>query len=163
VKARNLISHFSRPFSAAKDVDMPTPSPAFHLDPKLEADTLPVGDLPLCTVRLMNDARFPWLILVPRSENAVELIDLCEAQRHAALAEIVLASEALKALFAPDKLNVAALGNVVRQLHIHVIARFVSDACFPKPVFGQGEAVPYPPHMAGALIDRLRSALRLET
>jgi diadenosine tetraphosphate (Ap4A) HIT family hydrolase len=135
----------------------------FSLDAKLEADTHAVGELPLCSVRLMDDRRFPWLILVPRKANVVELIDLSPAERGIAMEEIALASTALTTVFNPDKLNVAALGNVVRQLHVHVIARFVSDECFPRPIFGQGEAVPYPPHMAGSLIDRLRKALKLES
>jgi diadenosine tetraphosphate (Ap4A) HIT family hydrolase len=136
---------------------------SFTLDPKLDADTLAVGDLALSTVLLMNDMRFPWLILVPKRANMADLIDLAEPDRSMLLAEISQASEALKALFAPDKLNVAALGNVVRQLHVHVIARFVSDEAWPKPIWGQGAAIAYPPHMAGPLIDRLRNALELET
>ena len=134
---------------------------AFTLDSTLDADTYVVGDLALCRVLLMDDARFPWLILVPRQAERAELIDLTEGDRHLAMQEIALASEALKTLFAPDKLNVAALGNQVRQLHIHVVARFVSDEAWPRPIWGIGTRRTYPPHMSGSLLDRLADALGL--
>ncbi|WP_439572678.1 HIT domain-containing protein [Phreatobacter sp.] len=116
---------------------------AFHLDPRLEADTFPVTDLPLCTVRLMNDATYPWLVLVPRRTGAVELIDLSRAERNQAMDEIALASDLLQRLTACEKLNVAALGNMVRQLHIHVIGRFAADPAWPGPVWGKVPARPY--------------------
>jgi diadenosine tetraphosphate (Ap4A) HIT family hydrolase len=125
----------------------------------LDADTMPVKRLPLCDVLLMNDARYPWLILVPRRPSVSEIIDLSPDDRGRLMDEIALASTALKGAFDPDKLNVAALGNRVRQLHVHIIARFVSDVAWPGPVWGVGEAAPYPPHMAGMLIDRLEAAL----
>jgi diadenosine tetraphosphate (Ap4A) HIT family hydrolase len=131
----------------------------YALHPVLDADTLPIGRLPLCEVRLMDDARFPWLILVPASPGLVEIVDLDAAGRARLMEEIAGVSDALKRLFRPDKLNVAALGNEVPQLHVHVIARFVSDAAWPKPVFGQGERTPYPPHSAGALCDSIRRGL----
>jgi diadenosine tetraphosphate (Ap4A) HIT family hydrolase len=134
--------------------------PAFELDARLAADTYGLGRLALSRVLLMNDARFPWLILVPERAGMAELIELSATDRAALLGEIVAASEALKHLYSPDKLNVAALGNMVRQLHAHVIARFHSDAAWPKPVWGVGTAEPYPPHAAGALIDRLRASLQ---
>ena len=136
--------------------------PIFTLDPKLAADTHAIGDLALCRVLLMDDARFPWLILVPRQGGRADLIDLDEDDRAALMQEIALACGALKSVFGPDKLNVAALGNQVRQLHIHVIARFVSDEAWPKPVWGMGTRQPYPPHMAGSLVDRLADALGIE-
>jgi diadenosine tetraphosphate (Ap4A) HIT family hydrolase len=107
----------------------------------------------------MNDARYPWILLVPERVGAEELIDLSEADRQTLMHEIGVVSEALKALFSPDKLNVGALGNKVRQLHVHVLARFVSDEAWPGPVWGVGTAVPYPPHQAGVLLDRLAAAL----
>ena len=131
----------------------------FLLDPTLDADTLVIGRLVLSRVLLMNDARYPWLILVPERPDLAEIIDLEEAARHQLMREIGAASEALKALFRPDKLNVAALGNRVRQLHVHVIARFVSDQAWPGPVWGVGAAEAYPPHMAGVTMDRIASAL----
>ena len=96
----------------------------FNLHPQLERDTLPIADLPLCHAVLMNNALFPWLILVPRVPEAREIIDLEAAQRHLLMDEIARVSQAMRGLFRPDKLNVAALGNQVPQLHVHVIARF---------------------------------------
>ena len=137
-------------------------SSSFTLDPVLGDDTHVIGDLELCRVLLMDDARFPWLILVPRRDNKAELIDLGEADRVLLMNEIFAASNALKAIFNPDKLNVAALGNQVKQLHIHVIARFVSDEAWPRPVWGMGTRQPYPPHMAGSLLGRIADALSTE-
>jgi diadenosine tetraphosphate (Ap4A) HIT family hydrolase len=131
----------------------------FLLDPQLEADTYYIGDLPLCRVLLMNDARYPWLILVPQKPDLAEIIDLAPVDRQQLMAEISAASEALKNLFNPDKLNVGALGNRVRQLHVHVLARFVSDESWPGPVWGVGKAQPYPPHMAGVSLDKYLAAL----
>jgi diadenosine tetraphosphate (Ap4A) HIT family hydrolase len=131
----------------------------FALDPQLQSDTFPIGRFALSHVLLMNDARFPWLILVPQRPDMVELIDLSEEERQQAMREISFACEGLKRLFRPDKLNVAALGNQVRQLHIHVIARFVSDAAWPRPVFGIGERMLYPAHSAGALCAQIAGGL----
>jgi diadenosine tetraphosphate (Ap4A) HIT family hydrolase len=134
--------------------------PAFALDPRLENDTMMLGRMPLSRVLLMNDARYPWLILVPERPDAVEIIDLDEADRAQLMREIAAASESLKAAHGPDKLNIGALGNVVRQLHVHVVARFVSDEAGAAPVWGKGTAIPYPPHMAGVVIDRLAGELK---
>jgi len=133
---------------------------SFSLDPNLDNDTLPLGRLALSRVLLMNDARYPWLILVPERPDLAEIIDLAEGDRQQLMREIAAASEALKALFNPDKLNVGALGNRVRQLHVHVLARFVSDAAWPGPVWGAGSAQPYPPHMAAVTGDRIAAALQ---
>jgi diadenosine tetraphosphate (Ap4A) HIT family hydrolase len=132
----------------------------FTLDPRLDADSIPLGRLALSRVLLMNDASYPWLILVPERPDLAEIIDLTEADRATLMREIAAASEALKALYQPDKLNVGALGNRVRQLHVHVLARFVSDAAWPGPVWGVGEAAPYPPHMAGVTAARIAAALQ---
>lgn len=126
----------------------------WHLDPRLADDTAPVTDLPLCEVRLMDDANHPWLVLVPRVPDAVEMVDLTPAQRTLLGAEIAIASRALKTLFKPDKLNVAALGNLVPQLHVHVIARFHNDIAWPRPVWGAADARPYEPE---ELIERVRA------
>jgi diadenosine tetraphosphate (Ap4A) HIT family hydrolase len=134
-------------------------SDGFSLDPRLAADTLPVGDLVLSRVLLMKDRRFPWLVLVPRRAGAVELVDLAEADQGAVLREIRAACAALRAVRGPDKLNVAALGNVVAQLHIHVIGRFRGDAAWPRPVWGAGEAEPYPPGEGEAEAARYAAAL----
>ena len=127
---------------------------AWHLHPQLADDTVPVMELRLCEVRLMDDANHPWLVLVPKVADAVEIIDLAPAQRTQLSAEIDLAARALKALFKPDKLNVAALGNLVPQLHVHVIARFHDDIAWPRPVWGAADARPYEPE---ELIERVRS------
>lgn len=133
---------------------------SFSLDPNLDNDTLPLGRLALSRVLLMNDARYPWIILVPEKPDLTEIIDLAEGDRQQLMREIAFASEALKALFNPDKLNVGALGNRVRQLHVHILARFVSDAAWPGPVWGAGSAQPYPPHMAAVMGDRIGAALK---
>lgn len=133
----------------------------FALDPRLAADTLPVGDLPLSRVLLMDDARFPWLVLVPRRAGLVELGDLPREERIVLLDEIDLVAAALRALVAPDKLNVAALGNVVAQLHVHVVARFRCDAAWPRPVWGVGQPQRHAPDAAAARITPLRERLGL--
>jgi diadenosine tetraphosphate (Ap4A) HIT family hydrolase len=132
---------------------------AFQLDPRLDADTIPLGRLTLSRVLLMNDARYPWLILVPERPDVTEIIDLSVADRVTLLHEVSAASEVLRSLYQPDKLNVGALGNRVRQLHVHVLARYQSDAAWPGPVWGVGEAQPYPPHMAGVTADRIITGL----
>ena len=134
-------------------------SAAFVLDPSLQADTVAVGDLALSRVLLMNDARFPWLILVPRVAGMRDLIDLPGQLAHELFDEIDRASRALRELHAPFKLNVAALGNVVAQLHVHVIARRSDDAAWPKPVWGVGAAQPYGAEVRDVELARLRAAL----
>jgi len=107
----------------------------------------------------MDDARFPWVILVPRIAGARELIDLDEGDQRLLLGEIDHVARALETLLHPDKLNIAALGNVVPQLHVHVIARFTSDAAWPNPVWGRGERVAYGVRERAARIAMLRTAL----
>lgn len=133
----------------------------FQLDQRLAGDTFLVGEFPLCRVLLMNDARYTWLILVPRRAGLAELIELNGADRAQATAEMDKAARALKELTNCDKLNVGALGNVVRQLHIHVLARLEGDAAWPGPVWGKGPAEPYAPDAAELLLARLRAALGL--
>ena len=128
----------------------------WRLHQQLADDTAPVIELALCEVRLMDDANHPWLVLVPRIADMVEIIDLDPAQRTQLAAEIDAASRVLKALFKPHKLNVAALGNLVPQLHVHVIARYSDDIAWPRPVWGNATARPYAPE---ELIERV-SALR---
>lgn len=124
----------------------------WRLDPRLADDSHPVAHLPLCELRLMDDSHHPWLLLVPRVAGAIELIDLDEPRQHALLREVSLASRVLRERFAPDKLNVAALGNVVPQLHVHVVARYTGDIAWPRPVWGQAAARPYTPE---ALVERV--------
>jgi diadenosine tetraphosphate (Ap4A) HIT family hydrolase len=112
-------------------------------------------------VRLMNDSRYPWVILIPKVPDIAEIHELAEEQQHLLLGESVRLSKALDQLFAPHKLNVAALGNMVRQLHIHHIVRFEGDASFPKPVWGVGEAVPYDADALNETVSGLQIALDL--
>jgi diadenosine tetraphosphate (Ap4A) HIT family hydrolase len=109
----------------------------FALHPQLAADTLPLGRLPLSLLRVMNDAGYPWLILVPRKPDVRELYELPEKDRTVLSEEIALVSKALAEATEADKINVAALGNVVPQLHVHVIARFLGDQAWPAPVWGR--------------------------
>ena len=132
---------------------------ALQLHPQLANDTVPVIELALCEVRLMDDANHPWLVLVPRVADMVEIIDLDTAQRTQLAAEVDAACRALKTLFKPDKLNVAALGNLVPQLHVHVIARYRSDIAWPRPVWGAANAKPYAPEQLVERIQALRAAL----
>lgn len=134
---------------------------AFDLHPQLAADTLPAGRLTLCDLRLMNDARYPWFVLVPRRAGVVELLDLDDADQQLVYDEVRATARALQAACKPDKLNVAALGNVVAQLHVHVIARYRSDAAWPRPVWGVHPAVAYQDAAAEALVARVNAALRL--
>lgn len=134
----------------------------FQLDPRLDADTLPVMELALCSVRLMNDRRWPWLILVPRIPGASELHDLADTNLQSLSAEVAIAGRALKRLTDCEKINTAAIGNIVRQLHVHVIARSQGDANWPGPVWGFGARVPYDAELAAAVIDRIQSELLFE-
>lgn len=133
--------------------------PEFSLDSRLEGDTLPVGELQLSRVLLMDDARYPWVILVPRRPAIREMIDLDLRDRAMLYREIDAVSEAMQRLFKPLKLNVAALGNVVPRLHVHVIARYENDAAWPKPVWGLGERVAYDAADAAIRIADISNAL----
>ena len=131
---------------------------AFQLHDRLAADTHEVACWALCSLRLMDDANYPWLILVPQRSGLVELHDLSAGDLEARTDEIMLASRALQALFTPDKINVAAIGNLVPQLHVHVVARFTDDPAWPKPVWGALPARPYDPAQLEARLAALRSA-----
>ncbi|HEY8550584.1 MAG TPA: HIT domain-containing protein [Vicinamibacterales bacterium] len=130
----------------------------FLLHPQLSADTYEVTRLALCSVRLMNDRRFPWLVLVPQREDVTELFDLDEDDRVLLMEEVVLACTVMRDLYQAEKLNVAALGNQVPQLHVHVIARFRHDAAWPKPVWGVGTPKPYSSHEAETTVGALQDA-----
>jgi diadenosine tetraphosphate (Ap4A) HIT family hydrolase len=131
----------------------------FALDPRLQADTQHVVSLPLCDVLLMNDARYAWLILVPRRTGAVEILDLPSATQQQLWQEINRVATALRECVPCDKLNIGALGNIVRQLHVHVIARKEGDAAWPGPVWGHGRAQPYQPDAIQARVDLLHEKL----
>ena len=135
---------------------------SFELDARLARNSFVIGDLPLCRVLLMNDARWPWLILVPRQQGLVELIDLEPADQTRLMDEAGRAARFLKSHARADKINVAALGNIVRQLHLHVVARVAGDAAWPGPVWGQGVAAPYDDGAARALIAGAREGLAIQ-
>lgn len=133
----------------------------WSLHPQLAQDTVPVGDLALSRVLLTNDANFPWLILVPRRPGLIELIDLPENAQVQLLGEVAIAARALKNITECQKLNIAALGNQVPQLHVHVIARRHSDAAWPKPVWGAAPPVTYDLKIRDGLIGALRRDLQV--
>jgi diadenosine tetraphosphate (Ap4A) HIT family hydrolase len=136
---------------------------SFALDDRLARDALVIGDLTLCRVLLMNDARWPWLILVPRREGLAELIDLELADQTQLMDDAGRAARFLKSHAKADKINVGALGNIVRQLHMHIVARRIDDLAWPGPVWGYGSATPYDAAKARALIARAQTALGLKS
>jgi len=132
---------------------------AFVLHERLAADTVPVAELGLCSARLMNDRTWPWLVLVPRRPAAREIIDLGEADRRLLIEEIAAASRELQTLHRPDKINIGVLGNLVPQLHVHVIARFTGDPAWPRPVWGVQPPVPSAAEELDTAVATLRKAL----
>ncbi|MCU7372920.1 HIT domain-containing protein [Tahibacter amnicola] len=139
----------------------PSLDTAFVLDPRLANDSHVVGELALSRVLLMNDMRFPWLILVPRRPGLRELTELSREEQRQLLDEVNQAAHVLHAIAKPDKMNIAALGNVVPQLHLHVIARYVGDAAWPRPVWGVGVADPYTAAESSRVLGLLRAGLSL--
>ena len=131
------------------------PEAGFELDARLAKDTVFVANWKLCAVRLMDDAQFPWLVLVPRRAGATELDDLDESDRTRLMHEIQRAMKTLRGVVECDKLNVGALGNIVRQLHVHVIARRQDDPAWPGPVWGHGPAHHYMPEARDKLVKAL--------
>ncbi|MET3664306.1 HIT domain-containing protein [Caulobacter sp. 1776] len=137
----------------------------FSLDPAFVATSHEVADLPLCEVRLQDDARYPWLVLIPRQLGLREIEELDVGHRIQLMEEIVLAGTAVRAIGATlgltvDKLNVGALGNVTAQLHIHVIGRRRDDPAWPGPVWGHSPAAPYSTGALAAPIEAARKALK---
>ncbi len=133
---------------------------SFALDARLAQDTDFICDLPLCRVLLMNDVRWPWLILVPRRAGLVEITDLDAGERATLVEETARAADWLKAYAKADKTNVGALGNIVRQLHVHVVARRAGDPGWPGPVWGFGAAIPYEEAAFTATIEAARKGLK---
>ncbi|AGI25437.1 HIT family protein [Pseudomonas sp. MT3] len=131
----------------------------FVLDSRLEQDTVPVGDFPLSSLLLMNDSQYPWFILVPRREDVSELFQLDPDDQQQLWREATQLAETLKDTFSADKMNVANLGNVVSQLHVHVIVRRRNDAAWPGPVWGRHPAVPYGVEELARLREKLRMVL----
>lgn len=138
----------------------------FVLDPAFSATAEHLGDLALCHTRLQRDARYPWIVLTPRVPDAVELEDLAPIDREQLMREIVLAGAAVRAAgqatgLAVAKLNVGQLGNITRQLHVHVVGRRPGDPAWPGPVWGQGEPLPYGPADLEQAVAAARRALAL--
>lgn len=131
----------------------------FTLDARLAQDTLPIGDFPLSRLLLMNDARYPWFILVPRREDVSEVFQLDASDQQQLWQEASVLAELVKDTFAADKMNIATLGNVVGQLHLHVIARRHEDEVWPAPVWGQGAAQPYEAAQLSAVRERVQRML----
>ena len=131
----------------------------FTLHPRLAADTIFVEDWPLSRVLLLNDARYVWLALVPRRADVVELHDLTPSDRAVLMEEIARAGAGLKTLTGATKINTGALGNIVPQLHIHVVARRDGDPAWPGPVWGHSPATPYTPALREQQLGRLRGRL----
>jgi diadenosine tetraphosphate (Ap4A) HIT family hydrolase len=134
---------------------------AWSLHPQLKKDTIDIGDLPLSRVLVIKDANYPWLLLVPRREGATEIIDLDEVAQAQLMTEIARVSRALKDVTKCDKLNVAALGNMVPQLHVHVIARRTSDAAWPRPAWGVAPPVPHDAEEVQHFISAIRHKIWL--
>jgi diadenosine tetraphosphate (Ap4A) HIT family hydrolase len=130
----------------------------FALDERLAADTVLVADGPLSQLRLMDDARFPWLVLVPRVPGAVEWFDLGVADQALLWNEVRRAAKLLRAAPSCEKINLGALGNIVRQLHVHVVARHPGDAAWPGPVWGSGAARRHAPEALAAALAMYREA-----
>lgn len=128
----------------------------FSLDARLQQDTLLLGDFPLCRLLLSNDANYPWFILVPRQADITEVFQLSAEQQQQLWRETSTLAAALHQRYAADKINIGALGNVVAQLHMHVIVRFKTDIAWPSPVWGKVPAVPY----SDAQVMEIRSRLR---
>ncbi|MDB6145459.1 MAG: hypothetical protein JWP80_4503 [Pseudomonas sp.] len=131
----------------------------FVLDPRLVQDTVAIGDFPLCRLLLSNDSNYPWFILVPRRPDISEVFELDSADQLQLWQETRSLAQLLKESFSADKLNVAALGNVVNQLHMHVIVRFREDAAWPAPVWGKHPARPYTAEQLSVVLERLRGLL----
>nr|WP_256346031.1 HIT domain-containing protein [Pseudomonas tolaasii] len=125
----------------------------------MQQDTLAIGDFPLCRLLLSNDSNYPWFILVPRKDGISEVFQLDVADQHTLWHETTALAELLNAGLGADKMNIGALGNVVSQLHVHVIVRKRDDAAWPAPVWGKHPAQPYTQEQVAAIRARLRELL----
>lgn len=131
----------------------------FELHPTLERDSFPITEIDGLLIRLINDSRFPWLLIVPKVDGATELHDLSDADYAAAMAMARSLGSILKRSFDADKINTAAIGNMVPQLHVHVVARRRDDVAWPGPVWGAGQMVPLSDEEAARRIGLVRAAL----
>lgn len=134
----------------------------FAPDPRIQRDSLALGHLPLCQIRLQKNALFPWLVLLPQRPNVSEIIDLTPADQQQLWQEVASLSHILTSLYTPDKLNLAALGNIVPQLHLHLIARFSTDSAWPHPVWGKAHADYTPDQLASTAGGLKKAFAKLE-
>ncbi|ABD90371.1 HIT domain-containing protein [Rhodopseudomonas palustris] len=137
------------------------PASDWTLHAQLQKDTIDIGDLPLCRVLVIKDAHYPWLLLVPRRAGVGEIIDLGEVEQAQLMTEISRVGRALKDVTKCDKLNIAALGNLVPQLHVHVIARRSGDVAWPRPVWGVVPPLAHDPEEVQSFIAELRRRIWL--
>lgn len=133
----------------------------FQLHPRLQQDCFTVGRFALCQILMMNDSQYPWFILVPQRQDITEIYQLDENDRQQLMAESCLLAEKLVEIYQPDKLNIAAIGNLVPQLHIHHVARYQADKAWPGPIWGKFSPVPYDKQAAQTQIIRLQDALKM--
>jgi diadenosine tetraphosphate (Ap4A) HIT family hydrolase len=131
---------------------------SFVIDSQLKQTSYPLTSLDVCDLRLVDDQRWPWLLIIPRVPHAVELIDITPDLRAQVWLEIDHVGRVMRDQFSPHKLNIAALGNQVRQLHVHCIARFPEDEAWPNPVWGVGDSVPYDSELLNSRLNGLRDA-----
>ena len=130
----------------------------FEIDSQLKQTSYPLVSLGVCDLRLVDDERWPWILIIPRVTHAVELIDLSPELRGDVWLEIDHVARVMRDQFSPHKLNIAALGNQVRQLHVHCIARFPDDDAWPNPVWGVGDSIPYDSEFLAARLTQLKDA-----
>ncbi|MDP1813354.1 MAG: HIT family protein [Leadbetterella sp.] len=133
----------------------------FQLDPRLESDASFILDLDLCQIRLSHNATFPWIVLIPKQFELIEIIDLDTQNQQLLMQEITLASKIMQQLFQPTKLNIANLGNIVRQLHIHIIARYKDDKAWPGPVWNAGISENYEAKAKAERIEQIKVAFKV--
>ncbi|WP_257283125.1 HIT domain-containing protein [Endozoicomonas sp. SESOKO1] len=132
---------------------------SFELDPQLARDCFVIGDFPVCRLLLMNDSQYPWFILVPRIQGVEEIYQMDETAQQQLLVESCYLAEMLQVLFSAEKINVAALGNVVRQLHVHHVVRFSTDAAWPAPVWGKHPVRPYTDEGLSEVMGKLKTGI----
>tara|TARA_Y100001960_G_scaffold82962_2_gene88619 strand:- start:490 stop:894 length:405 start_codon:yes stop_codon:yes gene_type:complete len=133
----------------------------FKLDARLENDTIELGNIEFIKVLMSKDSNYPWLILVPEIADATELFDLDAQQQQLLMQTITKISKDMQVEFSADKINVGALGNVVKQLHIHIVARFETDIAWPGPIWGQHPAKPYTQKQLETQINKMKEMLGL--
>ena len=132
---------------------------SFKIDSRLEQDSITVGDFELCRLLLMNDSQYPWFVLVPKRENISEIYHLSNSEQQSLWDESRVLSQLIMNIFNGGKLNTAAIGNIVNQLHLHHVVRYKSDPCWPKPIWGQLPMKPYNDNQIDKIITKLKPSL----